>query len=271
VDDFPTGQVHDHEAVQDLEPQGDDGEKVARPGLMEMVADKGGPGLATVARQVRRSILGDGPRRDLVAKLAKLPGDSVLTPERIFLPIPANHGPQVSIGWRSTNRPSGLSPPEQSPKGTMPADDGFGAHDGDRLEHRAEEASGESEHDAISRTDAGLWHRTTQDDDLLAKDGIFGEEGGAGLEGRTQRARTVLKISMNIAARDLARGDHPRNPGTPKTAAGSTWYRIFAAHSCDFKFLAESARSDWYGMRAGLGREWLWGTAWPTRCQQGWC
>jgi hypothetical protein len=46
VDDFPAGQVHDHEAVQDLEPQGDDGQEVARPGLMEMIADKCGPGLA---------------------------------------------------------------------------------------------------------------------------------------------------------------------------------------------------------------------------------
>ena len=38
----------------------------------------------------------------------------------------------------------------------MPADDGFWPHDGDRLEHRAEEASGESEDDATSRTKAGL-------------------------------------------------------------------------------------------------------------------
>ena len=171
-----------------MEPQGDDGEEVTRLGLMDMVADEGGPGLTTVARQVGRSILGDGSRRHLVAKLAKLPGDSVLAPEGIFLPIPPNHGPQVSIGWRSTNRPSGLSPPEQSPKGTMPADDGFGAQDDDRVEHRAEDASGESEQHAVSRMNSGLWHGTTQDDDLLAKDGVFDKEGGAGSEGRTQRA-----------------------------------------------------------------------------------
>jgi hypothetical protein len=41
VDDFPPGQVHDDEAVQDLEPQDDDGEEIARPGLMEMVEDQG--------------------------------------------------------------------------------------------------------------------------------------------------------------------------------------------------------------------------------------
>jgi hypothetical protein len=34
----------------------------------------------------------------------------------------------------------------------------------------------------------GLWHGTTQDDDLLAKDGVFDKEGGVGSEGRTQRA-----------------------------------------------------------------------------------
>src|ERR1017187_3980424 len=150
-----------------------------------MVADKGGPGLPTVAREVRWSIFGHGPRRDLVAELSKLTGDSVLTPERVFRPVSPYHGPQVSIGWRSTNRPARLLPPDQAPKGTMPADDGLGAHDGDHLEHRAEKARGESEHDPISGTDAGLWHGTTQSDDLLAKDGIFGEEGGAGAEGRT--------------------------------------------------------------------------------------
>jgi hypothetical protein len=70
----------------------------------------------------------------------------------------------------------------------MPADNGFGAHDDDRVEHRAEDASGESEQHAVSRMNSGLWHGTTQDDDLLAKDGLFDKEGGAGSEGRTQRA-----------------------------------------------------------------------------------
>ena len=93
VDDFPTGQVDVDEAVEDLEPQRDDGQEVAGPSLTEMVADKCGPGLSTVARQVRWSVLGDGSRRHLVAKLAKLAGDSVLTPERVFRPSPANHGP----------------------------------------------------------------------------------------------------------------------------------------------------------------------------------
>ena len=70
----------------------------------------------------------------------------------------------------------------------MPADDGFGAYDDDRVEHRTEDARGESEHDPISSANAGLWHGTTQDDDLLTKDGVLDKEGGAGSEGRTQRA-----------------------------------------------------------------------------------
>jgi hypothetical protein len=70
----------------------------------------------------------------------------------------------------------------------MPTDDGFRAHDDDRVEHRAEDASGEGEQQAISRMNSGLWHGTTQDDDLLAKDCVFDKEGGAGSEGRTQRA-----------------------------------------------------------------------------------
>jgi hypothetical protein len=55
----------------------------------------------------------------------------------------------------------------------------------DRLEHRGEDAGSEREHDPISGTKAGLWHGTMQDDDLLAKDDILREKGGAGLEDRT--------------------------------------------------------------------------------------
>jgi hypothetical protein len=40
VQDLPAGQVDNNEAVQDLEPKCDDGEEIARPRLMEMVADK---------------------------------------------------------------------------------------------------------------------------------------------------------------------------------------------------------------------------------------
>jgi len=131
-------------------------------------------------RRARRRRHGDVD--EFPTGLAKLCGDLVLTPERIFDPEPANHCPQVRIGWQTTNRPSGLSPPQQTPKGTVPANDGFRPHDGDRLEHRAEDACSEREDDPISGTKAGHWHGTMQDDELLAKDDIFREEGGAGLE-----------------------------------------------------------------------------------------
>ena len=70
----------------------------------------------------------------------------------------------------------------------MPADSSFGPYDGDRIERRAEEAGTESKQDAISRSEAGLGHRTLQDDDLLAENDVFGEEGGTGLDDRTQCA-----------------------------------------------------------------------------------
>jgi hypothetical protein len=54
-----------------------------------MVAQKRGPTLPTVARQALGSVLGDGSWRYLVAKLSKLGGDFVLTPERVFGPTKA--------------------------------------------------------------------------------------------------------------------------------------------------------------------------------------
>ena len=64
--------------------QGDDGQEITRPGLMEMVAKKRGPALAAVAGQVRWPVLDDGSGGYLVAELSKLCGDPVLTPGRIF-------------------------------------------------------------------------------------------------------------------------------------------------------------------------------------------
>ena len=92
----------------------------------------------------------------------------------------------------------------------MPANDGFGAHDDDGFEHFGEHASDQSEQDAISRTNAGLGHRTTQDDELLAKDDIFGEKRGARTEGRTQRAQDRLE---NL---DEHRGEKATTSGSPE-------------------------------------------------------
>ena len=40
----------------------------------------------------------------------------------------------------------------------MPAHDGLGSHDGNRMDHFAEQASGQGEEDAISGADARLGH-----------------------------------------------------------------------------------------------------------------
>src|SRR5664279_5016092 len=71
------------------------------------------------------------------------------------------------------------------------------------------------EHDPISGTKAGLWHGTMQDDDLLAEDDIFREEGGAGLEDRTECAQDGLE-------------DFDKDRG--KSRVGSTPYGVIAAN-----------------------------------------
>jgi hypothetical protein len=110
----------------------------------------------------------------------------------------------------------------------MPADNGFRAHADDRVEHRAEGASGESEQHAVSCINSGLWHGTTRDDDLLTKDGVFDKKSGVDRKAERNALMTVLKTSTNIAAKNLARDDQPRNPR--ENCSGSTSYRIFAAH-----------------------------------------
>ena len=101
-------------------------------------------------------------------------------------PILGNHPVNPDESWRRFDLVPTFC-------GGQPADDGFRPHDSDRLEHRAENASAEREHDPISGTKVGLWHGTTQDDDLLAKNNILREERGAGLEDRTQCAQHGLE------------------------------------------------------------------------------
>jgi hypothetical protein len=98
----------------------------------------------------------------------------------------------------------------------MPVDDGFGAHNDDRVEHRAEDESGESEQRAISRINAGVWHRTTQDDDLLANVGVFDKGGGAGSEGRMQRAHDSFEDF------DKQRGEKP----SARRSAEKSWRKL---------------------------------------------
>jgi len=67
--------------------------------------------------------------------------------------------------------------------------------------------------EAVSRTDAGLGHRTTQDNELLAKDHIFGEKRGARTEGRTQRAQDGLENLDKHRGEKATTSGSPENPG----------------------------------------------------------
>jgi hypothetical protein len=66
----------------------------------------------------------------------------------VTMPAEDGTGSWLELVLSSESLPSGLSPPQQSPKGTMPAYDGLGANDDDRVEHRTEDASGEREQHA---------------------------------------------------------------------------------------------------------------------------
>jgi hypothetical protein len=63
---------------------------------------------------------------------------------------------------------------------------------------------------------AGLWHGTTQDDDLLAKDCVFDKEGGAGSEGRTQCAHDGFEDF------DEHRGEKP----STRRSADKSWRKL---------------------------------------------
>ena len=162
-------EVEDDEGVENLEPQRDDGEPVSGPGLGEMIADEGRPLLATAPRQIRGSVLGHGPRGDVVAELGKFSGDDVLAPQRILLPHPADEGSGVGIDGWSANRTTRAAAPEELPEGTVPSENRLRADDGDSREKRGKHLGHGRNGQPITGLEPGVRSGSPEDDDLLAQ------------------------------------------------------------------------------------------------------
>jgi hypothetical protein len=115
----------------------------------------------------------------MVAELGKLPRDEVLSPERVFLPHPADEDPGVRVDRRSADRTPGTTAPDEPPERAMPANHGFRAHDGDGVQERGEDPADPGDGKAITRLEAGMRGSPPKDDELLAEKGVLGEQSGA--------------------------------------------------------------------------------------------
>jgi hypothetical protein len=180
VDDGASAEGENDEDVKDAESARDEDEEVAGPGLVQVVTDECGPALATLSVEVGRAVLRDGARGDLVAELGQFGGDELLTPGRVLAPHPPDELAEVCINGGTAGWTMGAPAPEQAPGGTMPADDGLGFHDEDGV-HEAVEAAGQrTDEPAIESAQARAFDLAADDDELLAKDQVLGDQGCAG-------------------------------------------------------------------------------------------
>jgi hypothetical protein len=84
VHDLAPIEREDHEAVEHLEAETDDGEEVAGPDLREVIVHERRPPLAAAAVEGEWSIFGDGTRRNGPAELAALGGNRWFDPRSSF-------------------------------------------------------------------------------------------------------------------------------------------------------------------------------------------
>jgi hypothetical protein len=98
-----------------------------------------------------------------------------------------NTGSRRNVGF-CQHGPPGSMAPEQTPERPMPANNGFGAHDGDGLQEPRKDPGDGGDAPPVARLEARPRCAPPKHDDLLAEQGIFRHEPGASTEGIPHQA-----------------------------------------------------------------------------------
>jgi hypothetical protein len=200
VDDGASAEGENDEDVEDTESRGDEDEEVTRPGLVQVVADERGPALAALSVEVGRAVLRDGARRDLVSECGQFGGDDLLTPGGVLAPHPADEIAEICIDGWTARWTAGAPTPEEAPSGTVPADDGLGFHRQDGIQKLVEATGQGTDEPAIESAQARAFDLASDDDELLAKEQVLGDQGCPRYD-----------EGQNNAEQEAERGDHGSN------------------------------------------------------------
>jgi hypothetical protein len=164
------------------------------------------------------SPLGDGARGDLVAELGQFGGDDLLTPGRILAPHPPDEFAEICINGVTARRTVGARAPEEAPSGPVPADEGLWFHEQHDV-HEAVEAAGQgTDEPAIESAQSRAFDLAADDDKLLAKEQVLGDQGCAG------RDEGQDEVEQEAKEADHGSDRVPRwsVPGTAGVRAGHT-------------------------------------------------
>ena len=119
----------------------------------------------------------------------QLCGDLVFAPERVLSPYPTDERAGVRVDGRSPNTVARSSCPDDSPERAVPAEHGFRPHDGDCLHGGREQPGDGGDGESVAGLQSRVGLASLQNDDLLTKHGVLGDQPGASAEQVFQRAK----------------------------------------------------------------------------------
>jgi len=188
VNNSPRTEVDDEEGVDLPEEQVDDWEKVTCPDRLGVILDESWP-ILTVGGvgACQADVLVDGRPRDPDAEFHEFTTDALHAPEAVLPGHLLDQGDRFRCDPRAPTPVAGLEPPEQPETLAMPAKRRIGLDDKEGFLPPPDPAGEEDEPEAIGWGEAWLLNLAMKDNELLAEEGVLGNELGIAaseIEGR---------------------------------------------------------------------------------------
>jgi len=180
--DHPARAEFDDEAGEERpEPAVDDLEEVARPGLVGMVPQEGGPGLPAAlgpGRARRGHVALDRALAHPETQLEQLAADPLGAPEPVLRRHLLDRRDRLRRHLRALGRAARLGAPDQAEALPMPAQQGLRLHDEQRGAPPAGQARQEDKTEAVCRRERGPPNPALEHHELVAQEGVLGDQGG---------------------------------------------------------------------------------------------
>ncbi len=187
VHQLAPGVVDDEEDIKHAERDGGNREEVDRGDDLAVVGEEGAPSLPFVGmgrapgHEARNRALGD-----LEAELQDLAVDARRTPRRVLGGHPANEDSDLGCCARSSSAGPRLPAPVPPEALAMPADDGLGLDDGERLLPSRPAAAQDNPEDAIGRAETRPRLLPLEDSELLSEREVLQDQVGPSGEEREE-------------------------------------------------------------------------------------
>jgi len=233
MDDAPGRQGDDEEGEQGSEGQIRDWQEVARPDVTGVVAQERRPGLPPRARGNGTAQVGlDGPLRHPDTELQELAAYPFGTPERILGRQPPDQGDGLRRERRAARPRARLPSPERAEARVVPAQQRLRLDDEEGLPPGAGPAGEQHQERAIRRRRGRALDPTAQHDQLVAQEGVLGEQ----LRPATQQVGTsARRVRPHRRPRPEAGAQgvphSGNNSGEPPTAPTHDHHQVVAPYS----------------------------------------